>query len=51
VGKILFGSDWPHGEGLAEPVTFTKELAGFSADDVRKIMRDNVVEYLGGVTS
>ena len=32
-------------------VTFTKELAGFSADDVRKIMRDNVVEYLGGVTS
>jgi Amidohydrolase len=48
VDKVLFGSDWPHGEGLAEPVTFTKELTGFSADDVRKIMRGNVLEYLGG---
>lgn len=47
VDKILFGSDWPHGEGLAEPVAFTKELTGFSADDVRKIMRDNVINYLG----
>jgi hypothetical protein len=47
VGKILFGSDWPHGEGLAEPVTFTKELASFPAGDVRKIMRDNVIDYLG----
>ena len=41
--KILFGSDWPHGEGLAEPTTFTKELVAFSAADVRKIMRDNVI--------
>jgi predicted TIM-barrel fold metal-dependent hydrolase len=48
VDKVLFGSDWPHGEGLAEPVTFTKELAGFPAGDVRKIMRDNVIDYLGG---
>ncbi|GAA0998090.1 amidohydrolase family protein [Acrocarpospora macrocephala] len=45
--KILFGSDWPHGEGLSDPVSFTKELTGFSAGDVRKIMRDNVIEYLG----
>lgn len=50
VEHILFGSDWPHGEGLAEPVQFTKELTGFSEDDVKKIMRDNVVEFLGGVT-
>jgi len=47
VGKVLFGSDWPHGEGLAEPVQFTKELTGFPAADVRKIMRDNVIDYLG----
>ncbi|MFI0406837.1 amidohydrolase family protein [Actinomadura sp. 3N508] len=47
VDKILFGSDWPHGEGLADPVSFTKELTGFSAADVRKIMRDNVITYLG----
>jgi predicted TIM-barrel fold metal-dependent hydrolase len=46
---ILFGSDWPHGEGLAEPVQFTKELTGFSDGDVRKIMRDNVIGFLGDV--
>ncbi|MFI7670403.1 amidohydrolase family protein [Nocardia sp. NPDC049526] len=45
--RILFGSDWPHGEGLAEPVAFTDELTGFAATDVRKIMRDNAVEFLG----
>jgi len=51
VERILFGSDWPHGEGLAEPLTFTKELAGFSPDEVRKIMRDNVIGLLGGVAA
>jgi predicted TIM-barrel fold metal-dependent hydrolase len=44
---ILFGSDWPHGEGLAEPIHFLKELDGFSDADVRKIMRDNALELLG----
>ena len=29
VERILFGSDWPHGEGLAEPLDFAKELDGF----------------------
>ena len=47
VEQILFGSDWPHGEGLADPSQFTKELTGFSAGDVRKIMRDNVIDFLG----
>jgi len=47
VDKILFGSDWPHGEGLAEPLTFTKELTSFGPGDIRKIMRDNVIDYLG----
>ncbi len=48
---ILFGSDWPHGEGLAEPLQFTKELTSFSPEDVRKIMRDNVIEFLGCAAS
>jgi predicted TIM-barrel fold metal-dependent hydrolase len=47
VDKILFGSDWPHGEGLENPVSFTEELAGFSAGDIRKVMRDNALELLG----
>ena len=47
VDKILFGSDWPHGEGLAEPLQFTKELTGFSDQEIRRIMRDNARELLG----
>ncbi|BBY25292.1 amidohydrolase [Mycobacterium stomatepiae] len=30
VDKILFGSDWPHGEGLESPVSITGELTAFS---------------------
>lgn len=40
-GHMLFGSDYPHAEGLAEPWTFVRDLDGFSADDQRLIMRDN----------
>ena len=38
---MLFGSDFPHGEGLAEPVTFVNDLDGFSRDEVRLVMREN----------
>ena len=47
VDKILFGSDWPHGEGLESPVSFTEELVGFSDADIRKVMRDNALDLLG----
>jgi predicted TIM-barrel fold metal-dependent hydrolase len=46
VERVLFGSDWPHGEGLARPLDFEKELHGFDAPDVRKIMRDNALDLL-----
>jgi predicted TIM-barrel fold metal-dependent hydrolase len=38
---VVFGSDWPHVEGLAEPASFAKELDSLPAEDVRKIMHDN----------
>jgi predicted TIM-barrel fold metal-dependent hydrolase len=47
VDKILFGSDWPHGEGLESPVAFADELKDFNESDVRKIMRDNALDLLG----
>jgi predicted TIM-barrel fold metal-dependent hydrolase len=47
VDKILFGSDWPHGEGLESPLAFTEELTAFSETDIRKIMRDNALDLLG----
>ena len=43
----MFGSDWPHGEGLAEPTDFVKELDGFSPDEVHQIMRQNCLDLLG----
>jgi predicted TIM-barrel fold metal-dependent hydrolase len=39
--QILFGSDFPHAEGLAEPTTFVDDLDGFSGEEVRQIMSDN----------
>jgi len=42
VDRIMFGSDYPHTDGLAEPVSFADHLTSFDADTVRMIMRDNV---------
>ena len=41
--RLLFGSDWPHAEGLAEPRTFAQDLLrhGFEDDEIRTIMCDN----------
>ena len=47
VERILFGSDWPHGEGVARPMDFARELSAFSEAEVRRIMRENCLELLG----
>ncbi len=39
--RILFGSDWPHAEGLAVPLEFELGLANFSAVDRAKVMFEN----------
>lgn len=44
VERVLFGSDFPHPEGLADPARFADLLPGRSAGDVRRVMRDNAVE-------
>jgi predicted TIM-barrel fold metal-dependent hydrolase len=46
--RLLFGSDFPHAEGLAEPLDYVEELKDFSPREVRQVMRDN---GLGLVTS
>ncbi len=40
---LLLGSDWPHTEGLRDPLSFTKDLAeaGFTLDEQQLIMYDN----------
>jgi predicted TIM-barrel fold metal-dependent hydrolase len=39
--RVLFGSDFPHAEGLANPLDFLKELRGFDEGEIRRVMRDN----------
>jgi predicted TIM-barrel fold metal-dependent hydrolase len=40
--RIMFGSDYPHTDGLADPVSFSDYLTGFDDTGVRQIMHDNV---------
>jgi predicted TIM-barrel fold metal-dependent hydrolase len=46
VSQVLFGSDYPHPEGLAEPLSFLDELGGFGPDDQQRIMSDNLKALL-----
>ena len=39
--RMIFGSDYPHAEGLADPCSFVDDLLGFSDGEIRTIMRDN----------
>ena len=45
--RVCFGSDYPHPEGLAEPLSFATELEGMQAADVERIMSTNMFELLG----
>ncbi len=40
--RVLFGSDYPHPEGLADPLSFVDQLDGVAHDDVVKIMGGNL---------
>jgi predicted TIM-barrel fold metal-dependent hydrolase len=39
--RVIFGSDWPHIEGMPEPLDYLSELADFDAATQQKILRDN----------
>ena len=44
---VLFGSDYPHPEGLADPASYVDELEGLPEDAVRKIMGGNLASLMG----
>jgi predicted TIM-barrel fold metal-dependent hydrolase len=45
---ILFGSDYPHPEGLAEPFAWAEEVSNlYPPAAVEKIMGGNMFELLG----
>ena len=39
---VLFGSDYPHPEGLADPLSYVDDLDGIDPVDVAKIMGGNL---------
>lgn len=44
---ILFGSDYPHAEGLAVPTDFVEDCASFDDAEIRGVMRDNAMGLIG----
>lgn len=48
VERILFGSDWPHAEGMSHPRDFLANVASFAPEQQRRIMRDNARELTRG---
>ncbi len=48
-GHVLFGSDYPHPEGLADPISYATELEnqGVPEETIRAIMGGNLARLLG----
>jgi predicted TIM-barrel fold metal-dependent hydrolase len=46
IKPIVFGSDFPHGEGLPEPELYLGQLKNLNDDDTRLVMRDNLARFL-----
>ncbi len=40
--NVLFGSDYPHPEGMSDPISFVDDLHGLSDTDVAKVMGGNL---------
>ena len=46
VDHVLFGSDFPHPEGLADPASYVQQLEGAPEETVRKIMGGNLARLM-----
>ena len=44
VDRVIFGSDWPHPEGLAEPTHLIDDLQGLDEEGQRKVMGGNMID-------
>jgi predicted TIM-barrel fold metal-dependent hydrolase len=47
--RVLFGSDWPHPEGLSQPWDFFKDIEDLSDDQAKRVMSTNLKGLLEGV--
>jgi predicted TIM-barrel fold metal-dependent hydrolase len=46
VDRVVFGSDYPHIEGMSEPLSYVDELEGLSHDDIAKVMGGNLADVM-----
>jgi predicted TIM-barrel fold metal-dependent hydrolase len=46
IDRLLFGSDFPHTEGLPEPTMFVKDIPTFTPEETKTVMRDNVLDLI-----
>lgn len=42
VDNVVFGSDYPHVEGMADPISFVDQLEELPDDHIRKVMGGNM---------
>jgi len=42
--RVIFGSDWPHIEGLPKPLDYLDDLQGLDAQTVRRVVEGNARE-------
>ncbi len=46
VDRVVFGSDYPHIEGMSQPLSYVEELEGLTHDDIAKVMGGNLAEAM-----
>jgi predicted TIM-barrel fold metal-dependent hydrolase len=46
VSQVLFGSDYPHPEGLAQPADFAESIPDLSGEELRMVMRENTYRLI-----
>ncbi len=51
VERMLFGSDFPHPEGLAEPLDYLEEFDKFAPEEVEKVFSTNLKSLLEGAAT
>jgi predicted TIM-barrel fold metal-dependent hydrolase len=48
VERMIFGSDFPHAEGLSKPLDYLEEFKEFSDSDIEKVFSSNLKNLLAG---
>ncbi len=49
--RVLFGSDWPHIEGMPQPLDYLPELNKLGAEQRRRVLYDNAAELIAAPSS